>query len=365
MRHLLAIKIDDDETPSYELLIFDWKSGTLINRISPASGHGIGDFAFLDKDRLVLISGLTNERTTELEAVNLMIYDIYPRLPLSLRHRDSPVGPIFELKHLARSHPTITFGFPEIDKQYRFRSLLQLRTGPVPGYATYSKSVGFAYPRVPTLYLPLTLEDLSGELIDHVKFKIFVDVDRLLRFSENGPFTVPWSTWGAYATRWFLGDDRVDSWSRSISGSRYVRIGAGGSLQFPCDQSVFDFNPRTVRHRDTDHLGTVEFRHKLKDLASHGKRLTTRVLTGSEELRGLVEIIGSDLPTVITRGFKAPVISTLPYRAVTKGQVCWAEGWTIDGEHIVGINSMDPELVDTDGDLEDTPNNIAIYKLRV
>ncbi|CAE6356828.1 unnamed protein product [Rhizoctonia solani] len=217
MGNLLAIMIDDDETPSYELLVFDWKSGILINRIRPISGCGA-----------------------------------------------------------------------------------------------------------------------AGDTIDDVNLKVFVDTNRLLTFAEDGPKTVPW-------------------------------VSAGETPQFPYDLAVFDFSPQAIRQRDTDYARTTNYRSELESVVLNGYRMNGYNLTSSEVTHGLIETIGSDLPTIITDGFKDPVVSNLPYRVVTKGQAHWAEGWTIDGEHIVGINSMGSEPVDSDDDnFEEIPrNNIAIYKLQV
>ncbi|KAF8748997.1 arabinogalactan [Rhizoctonia solani] len=349
MHNLLAIQIDDDRTPSYELLIFDWKLGTLINRIRPNSGCGMSDFAFLDKDRLVLVSGPVNEST------------------------DSHINASSEFTHWAHitTHrcgsiqPNSNFRISGNRRSLWLSNSLQLRAGPVPGYTTYSKSVGFAHPHVSTLCLPLILEDLSEDSIEDITFKIFVDVERLLRCMENDSSVIPWSKWGPHTTRWFLDENRVDTWSRFMSGFRYIRLDTGGFLRPLYDLSVFDFNPWNARQRDTDYLGTAEYRDELKEVVSKGTRLITPIPTDSQGSRGLVEIIDSDLPTVISRGFKTPVVSSLPYRVVTKSQTSWAEGWTVDGQHIVGINAIDPDSVDTtDGLGEGPPSKVVIYKLQ-
>jgi hypothetical protein len=135
-----------------------------------------------------------------------------------------------------------------------------------------------------------------------------------------------------------LDDSQIDRWSCLIFGSRYLRVSAGETPQFPYDLAVFDFSPQAIHQRDTDYARTTNYRSELEGVVLNGCRMNGYNLTSSEVTHGLVETIGSDLPTIITDGFKDPVISNLPYRVVTKGQAHWAEGWTIDGEHIVGIN---------------------------
>ncbi|KAG8752002.1 hypothetical protein FRC11_008779 [Ceratobasidium sp. 423] len=128
---------------------------------------------------------------------------------------------------------------------------------------------------------------------------------------------------------------------------------------------MFDFNPRNARQRDSDYLGTPEYQDKVRALTLQGKRLVARQNMSAGQTRPLVEIIGSDLPTVLKKGFKVPVESRLPYRVVTKSQTHRAEGWTIDGEYIIGINVIDHGSVDSvEDEDEEICDKIVIFKLR-
>ncbi|KAG8695338.1 hypothetical protein FRC11_001552 [Ceratobasidium sp. 423] len=356
MDHLLVVKITDFGNHKYELVILDWRSGTLLQRIGSGSDRVARSFVYLDKGYILLASGTGFDRAT-ISSLKFLIYNIY------FKHRSSEdeakTGPNYRLQDIAHSEPILIFEFPEIDDRYRLSPLLFIRAGPIPGSAIHTQSTAFTHSRVPTVALAFTFNGYSY-FMSGLDFRVFIDASRLFHYilnsNESSSTVVPWSEWGTRATRWFSDSEGQGlQWDRMISGSRWLRTTDRREHKPPYGLSVFDFNPRTVmRHaqRKVDNYVIASecesYQRSIGGIVLQGDRLRECIAVRSDirdwhikdpnDRTASIEIVDSDMPTIITKGFKAPVESRLPYRVVSKFEDICCRDWTMDGEHIVGIH---------------------------
>ncbi|CAE6538361.1 unnamed protein product [Rhizoctonia solani] len=356
---ILVIRIADIMRDIYEIIAWDWKSSALLCRIGSSSG--IADFAILDNRHLALFSVEADEKGPH--SITLSLY-------FMLGHAYSEASrPHFYASKYACARPILTFEFPKLDHSYIVSSRIIMRSDPIPGRVTYTKSVSFAHQTALTFSVILSLLRLSSPAdTGAVHLRIFISAKSLLSYlpeSTNKEHTtvIPYHVWGINATRWFLCDKQTSYWVYWTSGSRFISVNENPQSLLH-SLSIFDFHSPTVKrhaHRDT-YPSTVHqyssYEEEKRETVLYGMGLmrphpVTSLPEGS--LAPLIaSTIGSDLPTVITTGFATPVESRLPYRVVTRPNFApLCEDWSIDGNHIIGMTPVRRNV-----------DRLSVYKLR-
>ncbi|KAJ1303184.1 hypothetical protein OPQ81_011383 [Rhizoctonia solani] len=251
MDDILVAKFADIRSLAYEILIWDWKTTTLLNRIcSPA---GVCDLGFLDRQTLILYHAGPSDGSTALRTSSLLVY----------RHFRSPISSdtIRSGTHIVASNYrslnyTFAFGFPKVHATMAILPpALALRSDPVPGRLVHkTEHAKFASTRAGTLGLIFPLSYNSQIEPQDVTYRIFVSTSRLFDLMADDPETktFQWTAWGEQATRWFSDDSQQEDWISWVSGSRYLRTSPGvryGSLTL----SVVDFCPFGVKRHSQPH----------------------------------------------------------------------------------------------------------------
>ncbi|KAG9089543.1 hypothetical protein FRC06_001491 [Ceratobasidium sp. 370] len=227
-----AYSITADER-SYEVLIWNWKRGVLLNRID--CDNGICSFVFLDRDCLVLWSARGTSGGDTLKAIDLVVYE---QVGSSRSTRDDANARLEDTTSFPSFGPTLTFQFP------RLRDSAGVGTRGFALLSDYGPGTGFAacapFAHSTALTLGLTVSIFDAGYSNPLR--IFVDARKLLdhldRAKEKAVSTLAWEDWGENATRWFHADT-ANHWIRWMFGSRFIvkddRI------------SVIDFHTPTVR----------------------------------------------------------------------------------------------------------------------
>ncbi|CAE6538356.1 unnamed protein product [Rhizoctonia solani] len=366
MENILVVRVIDLVNWKYEILALDWKAGTLLSRIQ--SNSGIADFSFIDRTRLAVFSveNVGNDPCL----ITLSLYSI-PTYACS----GTTASSYFCVSNHACAQPILTFKFPELDPVYRVQSRgLFIRSACLPGRTSYSNSSAFGHsnPLILSATLSLNSADSThtcspGDCNCFIHLRIFISVGYLLETMDAANTTIiNWTDWGIHNTRWFLDDHKIYDWIHWAYASRFVNVKErpGSALH---DLSLFDFHPPTVRREMRYPLSTQttpEYEESLRSTVLQGKGLTAPHPSNSDlspntSLPRLVtEIVDSNMPTFINRGFSVPVESRLPYRVVTRlGFVPKCDEWHIDGSRIIGMNPLQNE--------SDGFDKMLIYKLQV
>ncbi|CAE6432271.1 unnamed protein product [Rhizoctonia solani] len=352
--NILVIRIADIMRDTYEIMAWDWKSGGLLCRIGSSSG--IADFSLLDNTHLVIFAVEADEQG--LRSITFSLYSMLHQVDGEI-----PDGAYFRASKYTLARPILVFNFPKLDTSYIVSSRIIMRSDPVPGRATYTKSASFTHPAALTFSVILSLLRAPTTDADDnsVHLRIFISAQSLVSYiaefaSKEDPITIPWDTWGAQATRWFLCDRETNYWVYWTSGSRFISVNEDPHSMFH-SLSVFDFHPPTVRrHAIRDTYSSSEHREKMREIVINGRGLISPHprISNTDVAPLLASTIGRDLPTIIERGFSLPVESRLPYRVVTRpGFVPACEDWSIDGDHIIGMTPVRGSV-----------DQLRVYKLR-
>ncbi|CAE6508315.1 unnamed protein product [Rhizoctonia solani] len=358
--NILVARIADIMNYKYEIMAWDWKSGALLCRIGSSSG--IADFALLDNAHLALLSVETDQ-----EGPRSIVFSLY-----SLSTDWISTGSDFYASEYICARPILTFEFPKLDESYKVSSRVIMRSDPIPGRTIYRKSTSFTHSTALTFSIILSLLPIAAPEEDEnsVHLRIFISATSLLPYllkfaNEEDTVVIPWNVWGAQATRWFLCDRQTSYWVYWTSGSRFVAVDENADSRSGLyDLSVFDFHPPTVRRytpRDAQsytELRSSLYKERMKEIVREGRGLTRPhpiiSLLGADLAPLVTNTIDSDMPTVIGKGFSSPVESRLPYRVVTRPKfVPSCEDWSIDGDHIIGMNSVPRDF-----------DRLTVYKLR-
>ncbi|CAE6445307.1 unnamed protein product [Rhizoctonia solani] len=362
MGHTVLAKVSDLQANVYEILIWDWRSGILLHRIS--SHQGFCDFSFLDQRHLVV---LTVTRSTTPDTVSLLIYEISDSIST---HAAAP-GKQVQVGDYLISQPILRFEFPQIQESYSVSgTTFYLRSDPTPGRVIYKNSAAFSCSYAITLSMTISFREVAYEWTTSPNYRVFIDgrylLDRIRESRHNGTTTLPWSSWGVDATRWLIARDEPDHWICWMSGSRFIY--SFSDRPYYC---VFDFFSPTVgrfRARFSE-LYPAAFDR----LAKHSELITGDELQDLQLLEShlhsfiedsppssnlFVISVGSDNPTVIDTNdsvvFVEPITSRLPYRIVFRSNnENTHEGWQINGDCIVGVATWGPPS-----------ETITIYKLK-
>ncbi|CAE6533644.1 unnamed protein product [Rhizoctonia solani] len=351
MGHRLLTKAAHSGANNYELLIWDWRHGALLHRIS--SREGMCDFTFLDQRHLVVLSVTrSNPDRAILNKFALMIYAITWDASLQIAANTAHV----RVEDISISEPILHLAFPRLRESVRIREKgLFLRSDPTPGRTIYANSAAFSCPRANTLSISLSSDGpwTSGE---PRSYRIFVDggylLDLIRTNSGNVTSVVPWSAWGVN-TRWFTAPEDPSYWICWMSGSRYVR-----PLSQPPYYCVFEFSSPTVGRfqghsarsspasSDVDTgVGALEMNNGFGDLGRLDNYLLdvlADTASGSDPPEPIIVTVGADNPSTINADndhhFDEPITSRLPYRVVCRGNnQLDHEGWQINRDCIVGV----------------------------
>ncbi|KAH7337140.1 hypothetical protein B0J17DRAFT_666404 [Rhizoctonia solani] len=341
MGDILVAKFADTKSLAYEILIWNWKTATLLNRIS--SRTGVCDLGFLDRQNLIVYHAAVRDGSA-LRGVSLRVY----------RDFLSPAGgrTAFPDTHfIANNYEnldyTFSFVFPEIHSTMSILpSALALRSDPIPGRlvhkAEYAK---FASTRAGVLGLIFPLSYDTHIEPQDVTYRIFVSTSRLsdlMNKSETKSFE--WTAWGEHTTRWFSDDNQQADWISWVSGSRYLRSSPGmryGSSTL----SVIDFCTFSVKRHSGPHPNQIDSPFQpLKGRNASIEQRWARTLRdwwnspdwSSSDERVFVDTVGEKTPTIVEIGFRDPVISRLGWRSVTMARPVPAKVWLIEGGHVIG-----------------------------
>lgn len=365
MGNILLTKFALISARRYEVLVWDWVQGVLLNRTSTASG--VCDVAFLDKEHLVLSSVVCAEGLGYLHSISLLIFDI-SATPLD--HRP-PFDGHFDISSCSVSSPILKLNFPRVESSFSVSpSRFRLKSTPTPSHAIYTGSVAFACSHSLSLAMLFTLVKFDSTRATYdphtdVDFCVSVSGDHLLRHLRRQKFegctttmTLPWDDWGENATRWFYGDGEIDEWAGRVSGSRHLynffeqHPGQDGAEVV----SVLDFNTSTVRRhsgRSTNFFSSPswsidEANYVTAIQSGAGECWPWDFSSGDTKNRlyklpperiSLAATVKSETETTIWLGFEQPVVSRLPYRVVANLHPRPIhDTWKIDGSHVIGTS---------------------------
>ncbi|KEP46733.1 F-box-like domain protein, partial [Rhizoctonia solani 123E] len=326
MEHLVLVKLSYPDTSIYEVLIWDWKSGNLLHRIS--SRKGMCDFMFLDQRHLVLLASTTGP--TE-DSIALLVYDISNTAPARTSYPDKQS----RVDGFSTTEPILRLEFPRLKESSRISETgFFLRAGPTPGRRIYTKSAAFSCSYVMTLSITFGFHPVGyiWEISDAPSYRVFLDGRSLLNHILTSPHdettVLPWDAWGPNATRWFTApreSDHLVYWPYCMAGSKYIP-----PLSHLPYYSIFDFSPLSVSRSGTQltqlHSDTIpsdgglgmghRFGSLLRFSDGHLPDFLAELPSRPEPF---VAIIGSDDPSIMDAsnpGFGEPITSRLPYRLV-------------------------------------------------
>ncbi|CUA67602.1 Piezo-type mechanosensitive ion channel homolog [Arabidopsis thaliana] [Rhizoctonia solani] len=345
MGDILVTKFADIKSLSYEVLIWNWKTATLLNRIS--SRNGVCDLGFLDRQHLILYHAASSDDSTALRAVSLRVYRDFLS-PIENRdiHPDSDTYVIVD-NHTNLDY-TFSFIFPEIHpKMAILPSSLALRSDPIPGRLVHKTgSARLISTRAGTIGLIFPLSYDTRIQPQDVTYRIFVSTSRLFDLMNNHSETktFEWSMWGEHNTRWFSDDNHQADWISWVSGSRYLRSSPGMGYS-TLTLSILDFCPFSVKRHSEPHPDQIaSSTQPLKGRNANVEQRWARTLRdwwnspdwSNSDQRVFVDVVGSDIPTIVEVGLQNSVTSRLGWRSVTMAKVVPTKVWLIEGGHVIG-----------------------------
>ncbi|KAH7311778.1 hypothetical protein B0J17DRAFT_381187 [Rhizoctonia solani] len=354
MGDMLLTRISRNSACIYEVLIWNWKSGTFLTRIS--SRIGICDTFFLDRQHLVLQTATCSSHT-HLDTLALLVYAI-PNGDSA--HNDFP-REYLKVADLSVAQPILRLEFPQINQSFVISvNGFLLHSDPVPGRILYTKSAAFSCSYATTLGMAFSFGQVNGGWDEPPYYRVFVDGKFLLdqihsNANVHGETRVlPWTSWGIYVTRWFISSYPPDHWVSWMSASRFLM--ASSDPPYYC---VFDFSSLSI-HPLRDRLASSQpgsCGHKIigvKWLDDDIHRIAENPMHG-HELTSIT--VGKDSPNVFYcdngLAFDEPIESRLPYRLAFRRLTEMShEGLQIVGDCIVGVNTWGP-----------SSENITIYKI--
>ncbi|KAG9123152.1 hypothetical protein FRC07_000172 [Ceratobasidium sp. 392] len=359
--NLVAAKFEYAQHHAYEILIWDWKTCRLLNRIS--CDNGICNFVFLDHNRLILWAAYSTGEHDDLNSVNLLVYEQIGSASLGQGVFESRT---FDVSSFPKLNPTFTFQFPKFQDDSLVSIAGFLLRSDYGSGASVAASMLFANSKALTLGLTMTME-ISGYIRP---LRIFVDtcqlIDHLERPREKPISKLSWEEWGEHATRWFQLYEPTH-WICWMFGSRFIFADR--------HISVVDFHTPTVRRHANRQRDTYVSLERPQDALMERKReinmgrllsLSNEQDTGAGEPAGpsddlfnespvVVDCVTSQEPTSLSY-FGEPVISRLPYRMVTKVHPAPPhEGWLISGNQLIGMGY--------DFDFASSLNELTVYTI--
>ncbi|KAH7318842.1 hypothetical protein B0J17DRAFT_711042 [Rhizoctonia solani] len=368
MGDVLVTQVEGINQRGFEILAWNWKTGTLLARIG--SEFGAASFTFLDTTHVVVCASGEDEAKNKnyLCRITISVYSISIDAPDKL-----PGCIVCHVSDYTHTRPVLMFEFPELDDSYRLSFLGIFRSAPVPGRALRVMDNAITYLKAHTLGLSFSLVPRDGSWTDRgyeeVHLRVFISASYLRHYliqdaGKVDTTIITWDNWGTQSTRWFLCDRATGFWSFWSFGSRFLHVDDDPMSTFH-ELSIFDFNPRAgIRRKGYKPNIPIPLHHtpdlqeEMKRHVLEGRGLVTPHLRRSIQGRTsqlFTEIIDSSMPTVIEQGFSSPVESRLPYRVVSKPQfVPTCLDWFIDDSHIIGR-----------GPTQRNKEGILVYNLRI
>ncbi|KAH7345502.1 hypothetical protein B0J17DRAFT_42074 [Rhizoctonia solani] len=175
MGHIMLAKIYYTEGNIYEFLIWDWRSGTFLQRI--CSQEGICAFTFLDQQHLALLNVARSGSSQD--TISLLIYAISETMS-TLLHLSSDEQR--RVEDYATSEPVLHLEFPRLKGSSKIaEDRFIIQSEPLPGRILYTKSASFACPYAMTLSIIFSFKgsDFDLGISDH--HCVFVDGWSLLK----------------------------------------------------------------------------------------------------------------------------------------------------------------------------------------
>lgn len=351
MGDLLAIKYVSYEKNVSEILIWNWRLGTLLNRIQCFAASCT--FGFLTPDSLMLFHS-QNDST-----VTLSIYEDI-RTPKTIEKDGKSLCSVSDYETMT---PRFKLDFPALPPGSSIQLLL--RSEPAPTITSSGPSIFVPCTETRIIQLGMTVIQNRGRRGLH-HYQIFISKEKLLRHlvppvpdpdpdREGSPIKIPWESWGEYTTRWFATTSAVSPWICRAYGTRFVRsipLHSESDESEPLEHiSILDFHPPTVRRfsalsRDNNMSMwncPEERRHVDLHSSPTDKLYTSETLQRAQQNLGpsedqvFVDTIDEDVPS-ITPFNEDNLVTRLPYRIVTRVRpVPKHSGWMIDNDNIIGM----------------------------
>ncbi|KDN43298.1 hypothetical protein RSAG8_06265, partial [Rhizoctonia solani AG-8 WAC10335] len=237
--HLVLILLPEVRGHAFEILIWNWKFGIFLNRIS--SRRGICDFTFLDQRHLVVLAATSSGREY-LDTLALLVFVISDGT--STRH-DLPPGQL-RVVDAPVSRPILRLEFPRTKEAFKIsRNRLLLQSDPTPGRILYAKSAAFVCPHAITLGMTFSFCRVNSSSDEAPYYRVFIDgrflLDRIRTNAHVETEVLSWSVWGPNATRWFPNVVPPDYWISWMSRSRFIASPPNTPYHF-----VFDFSSPAI-----------------------------------------------------------------------------------------------------------------------
>ncbi|KAF8603262.1 hypothetical protein BDV93DRAFT_606846 [Ceratobasidium sp. AG-I] len=343
LHDILAVKYFTHDKEVSEILIWNWKLGTLLNRIQ-CFGMSC-TFGFLTSSSLILFH---SNCSSDASAVKLLVYDkILSPIGLGIDERDSwyvskyePMVPCFQL-----DFPTFPPGTT---------TNLLMRGEPAPTISASNPATFAPLPIARVLKLNITVSQGDEHVGDSDYYYVFINKEVLLKHLASQahsakpvgfPTVIPWEAWGEHATRWF-GTASAIPWTFRTYGTRFICTGLfddENDFNSADHLSILDFHQPTTRRFSSPHLSMWGSKEARQHIDLHAARedwehvcntfKSKQGMTGEDAV--FVDTIGEDVPSLTPFNGKT-LITRLPYRIVTRIQpVPKRSGWMIDNKHVI------------------------------
>ncbi|CAE6493386.1 unnamed protein product [Rhizoctonia solani] len=359
MDELLAIKYVSFEKNLSNILIWNWKTSLLLNRIE-CLGMSC-TFGFFSPDSLLLFQS-TND-----SSVNLLVYtNVRSQSDLA---QDSQAE--FDASDYPITKPSFEFAFPEFPEGAS--AYLLMRAEPVPTLRSTGPAMFMPMPISRIIQLSMSVIQSSGPERGLRQYQIFLSKQRLLgsmasysgltNFDSKSPVRVPWEKWGEYTTRWFATSVAMSPWICRTYGTRYIQthphVGNDDDSDEPLEYlSILEFHEPTIQRmaklgRDK-HLSMwsseegrrhIDWNSPDEVLEYFVNTLRSKPAASVKDEAVFVDIIDETVPSYTPFNRKT-LVTRLPYRIVTRRQpVPKHSGWMMDNNLIVGMPGDEMENV--------------------
>ncbi|KAF8753029.1 hypothetical protein RHS01_07375 [Rhizoctonia solani] len=347
MDELLAVKYVSIERDVSNILIWNWKSGLLLNRIECLSMSCT--FGFLGTDSLLLSQSIKDA------GVNVVVYTNVRSA--SVPSPDSRA--VFDISQYPMAKPSFEFGFPEFSQGAH--AYLLMRSEPAPTLGSTGPAKFMPRPSSRIVQLSMSVVQSVGPQRGLRQYHIFLSKTQILKCMKmyddaptaklgpgseadsESPIRIPWERWGEYATRWFGTPAAMSPWICRTHGTRFIQahpyVGDDdGGNEHPLEYlSVLEFHQQ--RFDEWPSSGATS----ISPCGIRSKGGSTSIGTVqtrcSKDDAVFVDIIDETVPSYTP--FNGQILVTrLPYRIVTRRRpVPKHSGWMMDNNLIIGMPS--------------------------
>ncbi|KEP48338.1 putative F-box-like domain protein [Rhizoctonia solani 123E] len=354
MDELLAVKYVSFEKNVSNILIWNWKSSVLLNRIE-CCGMSC-TFGFFTPSSLVIFQSINDS------GVNMLVYN-HIRSPSDLPERSLAE---FEVSSYPIQTPGFEFAFPEFPEGAS--AYLLMRSEPVPTLGTTGPAIFMPTPASRIIQLSMSIIQSTGPERGLRQYQIFLSKQRLLKcmaaydLDSALPIRVPPEDWIEHSTRWFTTSVAVSPWICRTYGTRFIQthphVGDDDDQDQPLEYlSVLEFHEPTIR-RMTDlgcdtHLSmwsSGEMRQHVDwnspdEVIEYFVNTLRKQSAPAEEDAVFVDIIDETVPSYTPFNGKT-LVTRLPYRIVIrKKPLTKHSGWMMDNNLIIGMPGDEMENV--------------------